>query len=248
MNPHIYVLILNWNGEKVLKPCLDSVLAIDYSNYTTLVIDNDSSDGSNAMVQNSYPNIEYLQLRQNYGYAAGYNRCFNYLEDKDTEYILLLNNDTEVNSNILNCFVDATEHYGKHNIFGGKIFYHHDPQRIWYAGGKVNLKYALISHRGIRKMDSNTYSLPMETDYITGCCLFTTMKVINQLDGFDEKFNMYGEDVDFCLRAKSRGIQCYYWPKVKLWHHVSASLGGPFTIKKLRKKMMGMRRLLIKHY
>ena len=74
------------------------------------------------------------------------------------------------------------------------------------------------------------------------------MKVINQLDGFDEKFNMYGEDVDFCLRAKSRGIQCYYWPKVKLWHRVSASLGGPFTIKKLSKKMMGMGRLLIKHY
>ena len=93
MNPHIYVLILNWNGRKVLKPCLDSVLAIDYPNYTTLVIDNDSSDGSSEMIQKSYPDIEYLQLRQNYGYAGGYNRCFNFLKDKEPEYILLLNND-----------------------------------------------------------------------------------------------------------------------------------------------------------
>ena len=64
MNPHIYILILNWNGKNVLKPCLDTVLAIDYSNYTTLVIDNDSSDGSREMIKNGYPDIEYLQLER----------------------------------------------------------------------------------------------------------------------------------------------------------------------------------------
>ena len=88
----------------------------------------------------------------------------------------------------------------------------------------------------------------METDYVTGCCLFTTMEIINQLNGFDERFNMFGEDVDLCLRANKVGIRCYYWPKAKLWHHVSASLGGRFTIKKLSKKMMGIGQLFIKHY
>ena len=126
MKPHIYILILNWNGKDILKPCLDSVLAIDYVNYTPLVIDNHSLDGSGEMVKNRYPDIEYLQLKQNYGFAGAYNRCFNYLKDKEPEYILLLNNDTEVDSNILNCFVKATEHYGKHNIYGGKIYYQHD--------------------------------------------------------------------------------------------------------------------------
>ena len=66
------------------------------------------------------------------------------------------------------------------------------------------------------------------------------MEIINQLNGFDERFNMYGEDVDLCLRAKEEGIQCYYWPEAKLWHHVSASLGGAFAIKKLNKTIMGM--------
>ena len=119
MNPHIYVLILNCNGKDVLKPCLDSVLAIDYPNYTTLVIDNDSSDASGEMVQNVYPDIEYLQLRQNYGCSGGYNRCFDYLRDKDPQYILLLDNDTEVEPDILNSFIEATGHYGSQNIFGG---------------------------------------------------------------------------------------------------------------------------------
>lgn len=97
-------------------------------------------------------------------------------------------------------------------------------------------------------MDSTEYSAPIETDYVTGCCLFTSMQVINQLNGFDEQFNMYGEDVDLCLRAKQEGINCYYWSEARLWHHVSASLGGEFSIKKLSKKMMGLGRLLIKHY
>ena len=247
MNPHIYVLILNWNGKDVLKPCLDSVLATDYPNYTALVIDNDSSDGSGKMVKKDYPNIEYLQLRQNYGFAGGYNRCFDYLKDKEPAYILLLNNDTEVESDILSCFIEAVEHYGSKNIFGAKIFYHHNPKKIWYAGGNINLKYGWPSHRGIRKMDQKEYSLPRETDYVTGCCLFTSMEVINKLNGFDERFNMYGEDVDLCLRAKKVGIRCFYWPQAKLWHHVSASLGGALTIKKLSKKFLGISRLLRKH-
>ena len=58
---------------------------------------------------------------------------------------------------------------------------------------------------------------------------------------------MYGEDVDICIRAKKEGINCYYWPNAKLWHYVSASLGGTSTIRKLRKKMVGIGRLLIKY-
>ena len=105
MKPHIYILILNWNGKEVIKQCLDSVLTIDYPNYTILVIDNDSSDGSGEIVKNDYPEIEYLQLKNNFGYSGGYNRCFNYLKDKNPEYIFLLNNDTKADSDILNCFI-----------------------------------------------------------------------------------------------------------------------------------------------
>ena len=74
------------------------------------------------------------------------------------------------------------------------------------------------------------------------------MEVIKQLNGFDKKFNMYGEDVDFCLRAKKKGVQCYYYPDATLRHHVSASLGGEFSMKKISKKIMSFVRLLKKHY
>ena len=156
--------------------------------------------------------------------------------------------DTEVDTDILNSFIQAKEKYGDNNLYGGKIFYKKNPEIIWYAGGNVNLKYLKISHRGIRKPDSPEYSKPIQTDYITGCCLFTSMEIMNQLNGFDELFNMYGEDVDLCLRAKAEGINCYYWPDAKLRHHVSASLGGAYSINKMSKKLVGISRLLIKKY
>jgi len=248
MTPHVKILILNWNGIHLLKPCLDSVNAIDYPNDSVVVIDNGSSDGSLEMVQENYLNVKCIALDNNYGFSGGYNRCFMQLKDDLSRFIMLLNNDTVVDSDILNSFNQAREKFGDNHIYGGTIFYLDNPKIIWYAGGKVNLKWGCISHRGIRKQDSSEFSNPMQTDYITGCCIFTSKKVINQLNGFDKQFNMYGEDVDLCLRAKKVGIRCFYWPQAKLWHHVSASLGGAFTIKKLSKKILGISRLLIKHY
>ncbi len=248
MTAHIKILILNWNGKHLLKPCLDSVSAIDYPNYSVMVIDNGSTDNSVKMVKEKFSEVELLELENNNGFAGGYNRCFTRLKDEYSGFILLLNNDTEVDPDILNSFIQAKEKYGDNNLFGGKIFYQDTPNLIWYAGGNVNLKRAKISHRGIRQNDSAEFSKPLQTDYITGCCLFTSMEVINQLNGFDEWFNMYGEDVDLCLRAKKEGINCYYWPDAKLYHHVSASLGGAFSLKKLSKKLIGIGRLYNKHY
>ena len=248
MITHIKILILNWNRKDLLKHCLDSVIAIDYPNYSVIMIDNGSSDGSLDMVQENYSKVECLALDRNYGYAGGYNRCFAQLKDETAEFIMLLNNDTVIDLDILNSFNNARMKFGDSHIYGGKIYYLDDPNKIWYAGGRVKLKYINISHWGIRKQDSPEFSNPIETDYITGCCLFTSMEVINKLNGFDERFNMYGEDVDLCLRAKNLGINCYYWPDAKLWHHVSASLDGAFSFKKLSKKLIGIGRLYHKHY
>ena len=248
MTAHIKILILNWNGKHLLNPCLDSVSAIDYPNYSVMVIDNGSTDNSVKMVKENFSEVELLELENNNGFAGGYNRCFTQLKNDYSEFVLLLNNDTEVDPTILSSFIQAKEMYGDNNLYGGKIFYQDTPNLIWYAGGNVKLKRAKISHRGIRQNDSAEFSKPLQTDYITGCCMFTSMEVINQLNGFDERFNMYGEDVDLCLRAKQKGIICYYWPDAKLWHHISASIGGNYSISKMLKKMKAYIRLIRKHH
>ena len=95
--------------------------------------------------------------------------------------------------------------------------------------------------------ESPKFSNPMQTDYVTGCCLFTSNEVMNQLNGFNEQFDMYGEDVDLCLRAHKMGINCYYWPDAMLWHQVSASLGGNYSISKMIKKIKSCIRLIKIH-
>jgi len=239
---------LNWNRKELLKTCLYSVMAIDYTNFSVVVIDNGSTDGSLDMVKGEFSEVKILALDQNYGFAGGYNRYFEQLNEDPSEFIMLLNNDTEVEPNILKNFLEAVEKYGSKHIIGAKIFYHQDPQKIWYAGGKVNMKLGYIYHLGIRRQNSPKYSYPKQTDYVTGCCLFTSIDVIRQLNGFDESFNMYGEDVDLCLRANKKGIKCYYWPKAQLWHHVSASMGGKYSVSKIKNKIKAYIKLLKNHY
>ena len=248
MMSHITVLILNWNGADLIKRCLDSVMEINYSNYSVIVIDNNSSDNSIQLIKNNFPTVEIICLDKNYGFAGGYNKCFEQLDDEKTENVLLLNNDTIVDSNILISLNNAKNKYGSNHIYGGKIFYHNHPDKIWYAGGKIKFFLFNIYHIGIREMDSNRYSIPMKTDYITGCCLFTSLEVIHKLGGFDEQFNMYAEDVDLCLRARNKGIFSYYWPEAKVWHHVSASIGGEFSFYKICKKIISKVKLLFKYY
>ena len=76
MNPKVKVVILNWNGEKLLKRCLDSVTNINYSNYQIIVIDNGSKDGSLDLMSKFYPKVELFKLDYNYGFSRGYNYYF----------------------------------------------------------------------------------------------------------------------------------------------------------------------------
>ncbi len=243
----VEVVILNWNGLDFIRPCLDSVLENSYQQFTVTVVDNNSDDGSVEMIKKEYPQIHLVELEKNYLFAGGYNRYFQALQSSSARYLMLLNNDTVADKYLIEELVSAASHYGEDNIYGGKIFYHDQGDKIWYAGGSINLKLALIKHIGIREMDSPRFSTPEKTDYVTGCCLFTSLNTIQSLNGFDESFNMYVEDVDFCIRAKQKGLECYFWPKAILQHRVSSSMGGNYSLNKMGKKIKGLGLLINKH-
>ena len=123
--------------------------------------------------------------------------------------------------------------------------YASEPDKIWYAGGEVNLSKGLIRHIGIREKEGE--EVDCETDYITGCCMFVHSSIIKKLNGFDERFNMYAEDVDLCLRAKQQNINSIYVSESKIWHKVSSSTGGRYSIKKYIKKINSIRKLVEIH-
>tara|TARA_B100000029_G_scaffold453830_1_gene479930 strand:- start:43 stop:804 length:762 start_codon:yes stop_codon:yes gene_type:complete len=245
MNPKIHILILNWNGDHYLEECISSIKNLDYNNYIITVIDNNSSDHSISNIK--YSDINVISHPKNYKYAKGYNKAIFSLQDDDSDYYLLLNNDTICSQNILTCFLEGVKVYGSNHILGTKILYKNKQNMIWYAGGNFGFFNFFVSHKGIRKIDGKIFNSNYETDYVTGCCLFISKENFLKLNGFDESFNMYGEDVDLCIRAYKLGMKCYYISDSKLWHNVSASYGGSYSILKNISKFYSLLRLLVKY-
>ncbi len=248
MNPRVKIFILNWNGGEVLLNCLESVSKIDYNNFDIIVIDNNSSDSSITNIHKRFPEIGIIALDNNYGYAKAYNKAFNLSESSKDCFFMLLNNDTLVSKNIINEFLSAQDNFDtKKYIFGGKIYYLDNHELIWYSGAELDFNKGIIKHIGIREKDNINLESIVSTDYVTGCCIFTHNSNIQALNGFDESFNMYCEDVDFSLRATSLGIKCKYVPKAILWHKVSSSFNNEFSINKILLKSSSVFKLYNKH-
>jgi hypothetical protein len=122
-------------------------------------------------------------------------------------------------------------------MVGPKIFYHHDRQRIWFAGGEIVLRKGRVAHRGLRQLDGEKWNAPGEADYLTGCALLATRECIEKIGALDESYYIYSEDADWCMRARRAGFTCWFAPGAHVWHKISASSGGGLTAFKAYHKV-----------
>ena len=245
--PSVTVIVLNWNGKDLTIECLESLKQVNYSNFNILVVDNGSTDGSVELLKEKFPEVSILVLEKNLGYAAGNNRGFDSLKPDHPEFVIFLNNDTIVGENFIEPLVKQLLTHKKASQTVPKIYYENDPKLIWYAGGIVNLWTGSIYHLGIRQYDGPAYSKTHKTKYATGCCFCMRYEEFKEFGGFDEAFPMYSEDVDLSLWIRAAGKQVWFVPNSKIWHKVSASLGGEFSFGKIIRKARGIFLLIKKH-
>lgn len=237
-NTSLYVIILNWNGEKVIAECLDSLREVDYPHLRVLVVDNNSEDDSPQLVRDNYPDVELIENEENLLFAAGNNVGIEYALEQGANYILLLNNDTEVDADFSRHLVDALESDDKNGIGGPKILYHSDPERIWYGGGGFYPLIWIPRHLNIRKADQRQGQKRSETGYVSGCAMLIKREVIEDIGLLDSSYYIYCEDVDYCLRASLAGWKCVYEPSARVYHKVSSSSGGGLTPYKLENRIV----------
>ena len=243
--PKIRVYILNWNGGEDLKDSIDSLQSNKYENFSITIIDNNSSDNS---LHNLSNQIDIIALDKNYGFSSGYNIGIEKSLIDNDEYIVLLNYDTIVEPDFIeNIAKNINSQSSNNSIYGVKILYHNDQNLIWYAGGEVQLKRGIIRHIGLRE-NREKYMENHDTDYVTGCCMIMHKDVFLKLGGFDDRCFMYNEDVDFCLRAKSLGIKSKFLSTPIVFHKVSLSVGGNYSIKKIWMKIKSGYQLYRKYY
>jgi GT2 family glycosyltransferase len=219
---------------------------VSYPNYEVLIVDNNSEDGSVDFFKENFPKYDILALKDNLKYAGGNNAAVEYLKPEEEDFLVFINNDTIVSSDFLDYLIDPFLNDTNCIITVPKILFAMDINKIWYAGGIVNMWKGSIEHIGIRNFDGPRYSFMMETDYATGCCLCINYADFKKLNYFDTTFNMYCEDVDLSIRARKMNRKIVYSPKSIILHSVSQSLGEN-SFKKIQNKLLGQVKLFWKH-
>lgn len=225
MNAKIGIIIVNYNGEKYTNDCIKSVLKSSYQNYLVIVVDNASTDNSVRLLEEFNNKIVIIKNNENLGFSGANNIGIKYALENECEYVLLLNNDTEIDKELIKNMVDASI---KNNnaIISPKIYYYDEPNKIWSAGGGLNWKKGLSFHYGQDEVDKGQFDQQKEIDFATGCCILIHKSVFDKIGFLAEEYFLYFEDTDFCVRAKRAGIKIIYEPKAKLWHKVSSTTGG----------------------
>ena len=245
--PLVYIIILNWNGKVDTLSCLQSIMDVRYPNFSVIMVDNASSDGTVESVKEKFPPVKIIANTENLRFAGGNNIGIDYALQQKADYVLLLNNDTVVDPDFLNGLLKVAGSGERVGIVGPKIYYYNDPERIWFAGGKVEYWKGWVSHTGIRELDHGQYDADRRVDYITGCCMLVKREVIERVGKLDEKFFIYGEDADWCLRASRAGYELVYVPSSKIWHKVSTSSGGNLSWFKNWNKLKSQLRLMARY-
>lgn len=217
-NPRVSIIILNWNGKKDTIECLESLKKITYPNYEVVLVDNSSTDTSIECLNKLYPEIEIIENEQNLGFAEGNNVAIRKIIERETRYILLLNNDTVVERDFLNEMIKIAESDRNIGILGPTVYYYNQPNRIQSAGAKIRWNKGKDSILRYNELDTGEYNKITEVDYVSGCALLAKTEVFKKVGGLNKDYFAYWEETDLCVRAHKISYKVIYVPKAKIWH------------------------------
>ncbi len=227
MRKLISVIIVNYNGEKFLEECLNSLFTQAYKNMEVLVVDNASSDSSVEFIRNNFKNVKIIHQNKNLGFAEGNNIA---IRQARGEYIATLNNDTIVEKEWLSELVNAMEFDKRIGICASKILFYNNRNIINSTGICVDKISGFTWDRGFGDKDGEKYK---KKQMVFGACAAAALyrkDMLDQIGLFDDDFFAYHEDVDLAWRAQLYGWKCMYVPAAIVYHHLSATAGlnSPF--------------------
>ena len=243
----IAVIVVNWNACEDLRVCLRSLVAATPSRITSSiwVVDNASTDGSVAMVQAEFPQVQLLVNAENAGFSRANNQAINLT---DTHYVFLLNSDAFIHDDALEALVAGADEHPQAGIIGAKVL---NPDgtlqfscrrfpslgagffRNTYLGRLFpNNKYAQDY-----LMTDFDHASTRAVDWVSGCAMLLRRDMIAQIEALDERFYMYCEDVDICQRAWDSGQEVVYVPEAVVTHAIgrSSDKNGDAMIKEFHR-------------
>ena len=224
----ITVIVLNWNGQKYLGECLDSLAAQTLRDFEVVLVDNGSTDGSALFVRDHYPRVKLVELPENVGFAAGNNRG---LEAAAGEYIVALNNDTRVDPAFLAELLAAAEATPTAGMVAAKMLNYYHPERIDAVALKIGVN-GLGYNVGFGERDLGQYDHGHEVFAPCGGAALYRRAMLDEIGFFDPDFFAYYEDFDLAWRGRLAGWGCVSAPRATVYHVHSATSGewSPFKV------------------
>lgn len=220
----IGIVIVNYNGANYQNDALKTIYASTYKNIEVIIVDSASSDNSIELAKAEYPQAHYLLQNENVGVARGNNIGIKYaIEELDAEYILLINNDIELDETALEKLIAKAN---ENTITVPKIYYYEPHDMIWFAGGEMYWNRGESGHIGNFETDKGQYDEEKVIGYAPTCCMLMHRNIFEKIGYIDETVFMYFDDTDLCVRMNDAGFKILYVPTALLWHKVSSSGGG----------------------
>ncbi|MBG7612979.1 glycosyltransferase family 2 protein [Polaribacter sp. BAL334] len=223
----IAIVILNWNGKKLLEKFLPSIVNFSSEKAEIFVADNASTDDSIKFIKTFYPSVNIIENSVNGGYAKGYNDA---LQAVEADIYCLINSDVEVTENWLPPVLDVFEKNKNVAIIQPKILDYKDKSSFEYAGaagGFIDFfGYPYCRGRVFNSLEKDTHQFNDTTEifWASGACFFIRSEVYHQLEGFDENYFAHQEEIDLCWRTNNLGFDIKYVGTSTVFHIGGATL------------------------
>ena len=238
----VCISIINFNGREDTIACLNSIKKLNQKNFELKVVVIDNGSLEKFDISEDYLGgipLKIIESGKNLGFSGGHNLGIKYALENLADYVVILNNDTILDENLIYELLKLAKSDAKIGIVVPKIYFakgfefHKDRYKeedegrvFWYAGGIMDWKNVSGHHRGVDDIDHGQYEILEETDFATGCCMLIAKEVFERVGFFNEKYFLYYEDNDLSQRARKAGFKIFYNPKAILWHKNAGSVGG----------------------
>lgn len=223
MTPKVAIVILNWNGRQDTLDCLASLELLAYP-VDIIIVDNGSTDNSAMTIRQRYAHHLVIETGENLGFAEGNNVGIREALHRGADYVLILNNDTVADPDLIEQLLNTQRSCPQVGIVGATIFLFDDRDTLDHLGGLWDSRTATFRMVGSREKQRPEQI--QELDYVCGAAFFVSKQVFDAVGYFDPRFFLIWEEADFCFRARLHGFKVLSAPTALIWHKVSSSFVG----------------------
>jgi hypothetical protein len=218
MSASVHIVVVNWRQRGATLDCLAALGRMTDRDWALVLVDNGCRDFSQAELDRLAPGARYLASPTNLGFAGGANLGWRAARQRGASWVWFLNNDAMPEAGALSALRAAAAGPPPADLVGAKILQRQAPDRLDSVGVEIDLGSGRLRLIGHDEIDRGQYDGLSDPLAVTGCALFASMAALDALDGFDEHYFAYLEDVDLCLRARELGFRVALAPRARVLH------------------------------